>query len=173
MIKNEKQYQTTNKRLKEFSETVRVLGMSYTDGDLLKQIQIDALKSQIEDFNKELLDYEMLKKGLVTELQFDSISRFPELLIKSRITKGWSHAQLAEKLGIDEQQIQRYESTDYSTASFARIVEVFNALEIQLYPFKVKVKDVKFKRPVEVDEATLITEQKRLSQKHRLFEICN
>jgi len=173
MIKNEKQYQITKKRRKEFSESLRDLELNYSDGDLLKQIQIDAIKSQVEDFDKEVKEYEILKKGLVSELQIDSILKFPELLIKSRIAKGWSHSELAGKLGLDEQQIQRYEATDYSTASFARIVEIFIALEIQLTHLKVKVGEVKFKWSIEINETLIQKAQDKLSKKGTLLELCN
>ena len=38
--------------------------------------------------------------------------------------------QAAERLGLQEQQIQRYEATDYASASLTRIKEVVSALGI-------------------------------------------
>ena len=45
-------------------------------------------------------------------------------LIKARIVRGWSQRQLADLLGVAEQQAQRYEATGYRSASLARTLEV-------------------------------------------------
>ena len=45
---------------------------------------------------------------------------------------GWSQAQLAEVLGIAVQQVQRYESTGYASASLARLADVAAALGIDV-----------------------------------------
>jgi HTH-type transcriptional regulator/antitoxin HigA len=54
------------------------------------------------------------------------------LLIRARISKGLSQRQLAEALGLKEQQIQRYESDRYATASLRRLEEVAKALELKI-----------------------------------------
>jgi transcriptional regulator with XRE-family HTH domain len=56
----------------------------------------------------------------------------PHGLIKARIARGFSQKELADKLGLKEQQIQRYEASDYETASFARLKEIVSALEINV-----------------------------------------
>jgi transcriptional regulator with XRE-family HTH domain len=43
-----------------------------------------------------------------------------------------SHEDLAQRLGVKPQQIQRYEATDYMGASLARVSEVLQALGIQV-----------------------------------------
>jgi transcriptional regulator with XRE-family HTH domain len=54
------------------------------------------------------------------------------LLIKARIARRWSQRQLADVLGIAEQQVQRYESTDYPSASLARICDIAAALDVTI-----------------------------------------
>ena len=39
---------------------------------------------------------------------------------------------MGELIGVKEQQIQRYEATDYETASFERIIEISIALNLNL-----------------------------------------
>ena len=43
-----------------------------------------------------------------------------------------SQEDLAQRLGLKEQQIQRYEATDYAAASLARVSEIAKALGIQV-----------------------------------------
>jgi len=59
----------------------------------------------------------------------DSLERLPSALIQARIATGLSQKQLAERLGLKEQQVQRYEANDYQGASLGRLHEVVTALE--------------------------------------------
>ena len=63
--------------------------------------------------------------------ELDELNVFAQLatfLIKARIARGLSQRELADRIGLKEQQIQRYEATDYASASLARIKEVASAL---------------------------------------------
>ena len=95
---------------------------------LIAKAQEDALRSQLADLRSELHEYESLTAG---EFQFDgleAVAGLPAVLIKARIAQGLSQKDLAERLGLKEQQVQRYEATDYASASLARIREVASAL---------------------------------------------
>ncbi len=56
----------------------------------------------------------------------------PKTLISARIASGMTQKGLAHRLGIKAQQIQRYEATEYESASFARIRKVVQALGLRL-----------------------------------------
>jgi transcriptional regulator with XRE-family HTH domain len=43
-----------------------------------------------------------------------------------------SQRELAERLGLKEQQIQRYEATEYRSASWSRVSEVIQALGLRV-----------------------------------------
>jgi transcriptional regulator with XRE-family HTH domain len=68
--------------------------------------------------------------AFIERLPFSSLPELPIALIKARIAKGMTQKQLAEKIGVREQQIQRYESSHYGSASFDRVTEISEALEI-------------------------------------------
>ncbi len=53
-------------------------------------------------------------------------------MIRARIARGLTQKDLAKRLGIKEQQIQRYEETDYASASMARVNQVIKALDIEV-----------------------------------------
>lgn len=56
------------------------------------------------------------------------IEKLPEMLIEERLRLGLTQKHLAEKMGLKEQQIQRYEATRYQSASLRRLTEVAKAL---------------------------------------------
>ena len=62
------------------------------------------------------------------QIIFDVVDGLPEMLVQERKRLGLTHRQLAEKLGIKEQQIQRYEASRYQSASLQRLREVAKAL---------------------------------------------
>ena len=64
-------------------------------------------------------------------MRLSAVGEIPRMLIKARIAKGLSQKELAERLGLKEQQIQRYEATEYATASLARIREVAAVYEVE------------------------------------------
>ena len=134
MIKNERQYRITKAMAARFQNNLTILKQRPdADGDvhpLIAKAQEEALASQLADLENELLEYESLKAG---EFQLDSlkvVSDLPAVLIKARIAQGLSQKELAERIGLKEQQIQRYEATDYASANLARIQEVASAFNV-------------------------------------------
>lgn len=73
-------------------------------------------------------EYESLKSGDFEWNDLSVVTKLPVVLIKARIARGLSQRDLAERIGLKEQQIQRYEATDYSSANLARIMEVASVL---------------------------------------------
>jgi hypothetical protein len=136
MIKNERQYRITNAEAEKFQRTLAEL-MADTEDKAqvhprLVQAELQALQSQLDDLLGEIKEYEDLKSGKLSVIRLDSFAELPEGLIRARIASGLSHKALAEKLGLKEQQIQRYEADGYSSASFERLTEVAKAIGVKV-----------------------------------------
>lgn len=137
MILNERQYGITKAQIKKFENSLAELAANAPPASdlnlqLRHQAYLDALNSQVESLQEEIEEYEQLKQGNTDRLFFNSLERLPEALIKARIVRGLTQEQLAERLGLKAQQIQRYESTYYASASLSRILEVQKALNIEI-----------------------------------------
>jgi transcriptional regulator with XRE-family HTH domain len=135
MIKNDKQYQVTRSRRKDFQEALVQLETIEMD-PLLRELQTNAIRSQIESFDAEIAEYDELKKGKCRYIEIASFSQVSEALIKARIGTGLTQAELAARLEMKEQQIQRYESSDYAAASMARLTEVASVLGMRSTPLR-------------------------------------
>ena len=170
MIKNDRQYQVTKINLSKFHASYEETENNSTIDPLLKKIQLDALLSQIETFKKEIAEYDELKKGAVPYISFNSLSNLPEALIKARIARGWTQSELATRLQMKEQQIQRYELCNYSTASITRIDEIATALDINYLDFRVKIKEPELLLPPEISLEQLNAAQEKISKRKTLFE---
>ncbi len=132
MIKNERQYRITRAQAERFERTLselRTRGQKSSDvHPLIAKAQKEAVESQLADLRSELREYESLKAGEFPIDDLKVVSGLPSMLIKARISRGMSQKDLAERIGLKEQQIQRYEATDYSSASLSRIREVVSGL---------------------------------------------
>ncbi len=132
MIKNERQYRITKTEADKFAIALDKL-RSRTDADpLLVELEGDALDSQLLELRLQLEEYENLRSGETRVIVVESFDKLPQALVKARIALGLSQKDLADRLNMKEQQIQRYESTDYRSASMSRLHEVVQALGISV-----------------------------------------
>ena len=80
----------------------------------------------------ELEEYKALRTGQRHVLELESFDDLPRALVQARIAAGLSQQDLAAKLGIKEQQVQRYEANDYQSASLGRVGDVVRALQLRV-----------------------------------------
>src|SRR5881396_2078026 len=135
MIKNERQYRITKAQAQKLRRALTLLARSLGKGNVhpvLRKAQADALRSQLADLRGEIRQYESLRSGKKKTLELDSLDDLPRALIEARIAAGLSQKDLADRLGLKEQQIQRYESTNYGSASLARVQQIAHVLGLRV-----------------------------------------
>jgi len=134
MISNERQYKITKRQLSKLSQAIAEFNLLTTaqrvGSEILATAELDALKSEAENLYNQLLEYEHLKSGTDIKLRALSLAELPRILIEARIIQHLSQRELADLVGLKEQQIQRYESEEYSSASLRRLLEIAEALKI-------------------------------------------
>lgn len=131
MIYSDKQYGVSSAQLSKLRQALAATKERASDQLWLKQAEIDALKSQIIDIEAELAEYDLLKSGQLSFSKTYALEELPRVLVQARIAAGMSQTDLAEKLGMKPQQVQRYEATDYMGASLSRLIEVSRALGVR------------------------------------------
>ena len=89
-------------------------------------------RSQLDDIEAELAEYYALSQGQVTELEAESIVGIGQALIKARIVRNLTQRELAERLSLAEQQVQRYEATLYRGVAAERLQQVADALRLRV-----------------------------------------
>lgn len=115
MIKNNRQYLSVQR---EVARLRALDDFKYVD-------ELRVLEHQV-------LNYLKLTVGEVSSFTVTEFEDIPEVLISARIARKWTQQDLAEKLGMKKQQIQRYEQLDYSTASFNTLIKVAKVLGVKL-----------------------------------------
>lgn len=135
MITNERQYRITRSEADRFRKAISALVTSGPRENVhprLVQAEREAMESQLADLQAELLEYDRLKSADLSVISINSFDELADGLIKARIASSLSQKALAERLGLKEQQIQRYEAERYASASYQRLREVADALGVRI-----------------------------------------
>lgn len=135
MITNERQYKITRSEADRFRKAIGELTNGPARADIhprLLQAEREAMESQLDDLQAELLEYDRLKSTDLSVISINSFDGLADGLIKARIASGLSQKALAERLGLKEQQIQRYEAERYGSASYQRLREIADALGVRI-----------------------------------------
>ena len=116
MITTEIQYRATVNHLRRFEDALRNLETRHLSGKRTKraQLEVEAVRAQADDLRAEIDRIQPSSAaGDIRILQGGWLSDLAALLVKARIARRWTQRQLADALGVAEQQVQRYEATGY------------------------------------------------------------
>lgn len=145
MIRNERQYRTTLRQRQMLAEALDDLlgrsiplssGQTRSKADdqatQIMELQRASLVGQLAELDTQVHEYEQLWTGQLAAARVSSLGDLPDALVRARIAARLSQRELAERLGMKEQQIQRYEADGYAAASLSRLREVMAALGVEL-----------------------------------------
>jgi transcriptional regulator with XRE-family HTH domain len=136
MITNERQYKITRSEADRFRRAIGELTSSQAAREgihpRLLQAEREAMESQLADLQAELAEYERLKSADLSVISIGSFDELADGLIKARIASGLSQKALAARLGLKEQQVQRYEAERYASASYQRLRDIAEALGVRI-----------------------------------------
>ncbi len=136
MITNERQYRITKGqflKLKKALSEFNILEVTERlDSKIIAVSEMNALKSEEAILRNQLKEYELLRSGKITQLEASNLEELPSILIRARIAQGLTQRELAELVGLKEQQIQRYESDEYATSSLRRLQNIATALKLNI-----------------------------------------
>jgi DNA-binding XRE family transcriptional regulator len=139
MITNQREYRTTKTELARFEHGLiahdardpRELPPNVDPG--MPQLMHNAIAGQIETLRRQIDHYEKLRDGRITSREITSLRELPTALIEARIAARLTQRQLAERIGVAEQQIQRWEANDYSGVNLDRLQSIADALGVQMH----------------------------------------
>jgi ribosome-binding protein aMBF1 (putative translation factor) len=132
MITNERQLQIARRDIERFNAAIEGDMVEAGVDPLILQAQRDAAVAQVRELQQQVDDYQGLRSGKMRDFRIATLSDLPRALISCRIASGMTQRELADRLSLKEQQIQRYEVQEYQGASFSRIADVADAVGIEL-----------------------------------------
>jgi DNA-binding Xre family transcriptional regulator len=131
MIKNEKQYNTSRKKLAEIEQVI-AKEKPLAKSSLQKELYLVSLTNIKKQLQSEINAY-LRKKRIGISLNKEvSVNRLPQVLIDYKIAKKLSQKAFSAILGIKEQQLQRYEADKYSSVSFKRLISFVEKTDLKI-----------------------------------------
>ncbi|MBB5412160.1 HTH-type transcriptional regulator/antitoxin HigA [Paraburkholderia sp. HC6.4b] len=136
LISNERQARETAALIEQIGEALSSEQTLKSIVEGLPREVIDGVRRSLSTERQELAEilaaYQNAKEGDFELLKRKAENDLGEVLIVARIAKDWSQKDLARKLGLREQAIQRYESERYRSISLAGYIRVARALDVDL-----------------------------------------
>ncbi len=126
MIANQRQYWITRTQARRIERAIREFhAFAPERADVHPRwlrAEGEGMESVPADLRRELGEHEGLGSANLGRIPTSSLAEFGDALDKARIAAGLSRKDLADRLDLAQQQIQRYEATRYATATFRRIL---------------------------------------------------
>ncbi len=135
MITNERQFRIANAQLKRFEEALAAQAATGPSPDVhprIHQAMVEATASERDELRAQLERYDDLRSGRVAQRTSTSIGELPIALIEARIAARLTQRELAERLGVREQQVQRWEANGYAGVGIERLQEIADVLKLQV-----------------------------------------
>lgn len=132
MISNQRQYLVTQSQAERFRQALAAPDTTGLHPKAAKAMRA-GVRSQLDDLEAELAEYDALRDGRVTALEVESIVGIGQALIKARIMRNLTQKELADRLELAEQQVQRYEATQYRGVAAERLQQVADALKLRVH----------------------------------------
>ncbi|MEU6515133.1 helix-turn-helix transcriptional regulator [Streptomyces sp. NPDC046978] len=123
MIRSNKQLAVARQKLEKVEDALRQAST---------EVDHQVWSNLAKDLRCEIDDYLAVRSGQTVTFQISSLDDIGEALVKARIACGLTQKQLADRLGVSEQMVQKDESRGYESASIARLADVAEALGYQL-----------------------------------------
>jgi DNA-binding XRE family transcriptional regulator len=143
-VTNQRQYRVTVAAIRRFEQALKAAEQEYSGRDpVLAKAVKEGIAGEIEVLRQQVDDYLEMRKE-TGPYRMSSFDEIPDVLIRARVAKGLTQKELAKRLGIKPQQVQRYEAGHYAHASLARVQQVAHCLDVRVAG--VSLRRVKAKR---------------------------
>jgi HTH-type transcriptional regulator/antitoxin HigA len=132
MIATEREYAVSRGRRRELL-AVRATYLAQPQEDPSAQDWLVAsVDSVLARVDAEIGEYEALRAGSVLAVPVAGLGDLPGALVQARIAAGLTQRQLAERLAVAEQAVQRDEAGGYARATLDRLQRVAEALGLEV-----------------------------------------
>lgn len=134
---------SNERQAREIATQIEKIDQALSSEQVLKSIVeglprevIDGVRRSLISEKRELVElieaYSEAKSGNYEPLRRRTQNDLGDFLIAARLVQGWSQKELARKLGLREQAIQRYETERYRSISLGGYLKVARALSVRL-----------------------------------------
>jgi HTH-type transcriptional regulator / antitoxin HigA len=136
IIANDRQARETAVAIEQISHALSSEHVLESIVQGLPRVLIDGVRRSLTTERNELSDllqaYHEAKHGKPERLLARAGSDLGAILVVARVARGWSQKELARRLFLPEQQIQRYEAESYRSISLGNLSRIARTLGVRL-----------------------------------------
>ena len=130
LIKNDDQKFKTLRHIRDFER--RLSEIRKDEGERAAQAFLQAYGTHIKELRQQLREYENLKQRRLPVRSFSNPTKLGGYLIKARIAAGLTQEKLAQKLGVSQPMIHKYELSEYAGCGLDLLTKAADALGIRI-----------------------------------------
>lgn len=139
MIKNDRQYEYAKKRLSEFEHDLKETEKKYASGGNKKKLLCRGYHEHISQLRSEIKEYKRIKDSpLPRVLKAKSPDDISRQLVRLRISRKLTQAELASRIGCKQADVSRMEKEDYNgytVSGLRKVAEGLGAkIELEIIP---------------------------------------
>jgi DNA-binding XRE family transcriptional regulator len=138
MIKNEKQLKISKKKLVELEQKLIDTKATKELSTLKKKMIAASLENLTAQLRAEIEEYESISNGQSISFADRELADLPKLIMAYKIQNKLTQKTFSKQLGIKEQQLQRYESDDFSKMSFQNMLNLLQKIKLNVKISKAK-----------------------------------
>lgn len=127
-IKSEDQKQKTLKRIQSLQREMDTMKKQLTGKK--RELMTRYLNEQIEEFRYQVEEFDRLRQEGVGLFEGSHISQIGPYLLNTRIASGITQEELAQKIGVSQPMVYKYELDEYQGHSLEVLAKVAKALGV-------------------------------------------
>lgn len=121
-IRNDRHRQVSAQRIRELRDIA----------EDLPPLERSATLDVVAELEEAVAEFDSIRAGRMRTFRVESFDDLATVLVKARIALGWTQAELANRLDVAEQMVQRDEAGGYERATLSRLAEVGDVLGYEL-----------------------------------------
>jgi ribosome-binding protein aMBF1 (putative translation factor) len=142
MIKNEKQYKISKRKLRELKHFIGKTTKDTDQDPLRNQLILASLNATKRELEHEIHLYESMKNNKEKVLKERLITDLPSIITEYKIMSGLTQKELSAMLGLKEQQLQRYEASGFKSVTFRNLLKFLDLMGLEI-----KIKEIPMRLP--------------------------
>lgn len=133
MIKNDRQLKITKQRLNELKEGLERIGKKYSSDKKKCEFLSKGYLLHIEQLKNEITEYEKMKKSpLPKVLRAHDLDEISRQLVRLRLARGLTQAELAARIGCKQADVSRLEREDYQGYTIGQLKKIAANLDAEI-----------------------------------------
>ncbi len=133
MIKNDRQYEYTKRKLYEFEEDLKAIRKKYSSDKNKVALLSQGYIEHIAQLKAEIEEYEKMKRSpLPKVLRIHNLDEISPQLVRLRIARRLTQAQLAARIGCKQADVSRLEREDYQGYTISQLKKIAASLNAEI-----------------------------------------